>query len=586
MNTIQQTRTFLTQQEEVTEELLATLELELICKFLDLYNLTPIKGSLLEKIVNTSQKEPLNIFSDITSISTDDLVYTFEVLVPTDEAKKYGAFFTPHQITTFMAKSLLSELEKQGHDLSKVSILDPAVGCGALLIATAQQLSEKTGKSFSEVAEQLSGTDIGAYSIHRAKLLFELIALKEGSTSIPNISLKVQDGLIVDKTFDGIIANPPYVRYQVMDSEMRARLSKGWETCSKGNYNLYFPFIENAYKALGENGVAIFITPNGFIDSSSGEGLREWVMKTQFLNSILDFGGEKVFEVMTYTAITKFVKKQNDSIPYNRVKGLEGLANVSEEWEQEADKYSNYKYEDITASEWNFIDIATKKTVDKVEAYPIAMNKVFDIRYGLATLRDKIFTFKPIREEGDLFVIKYDDKEFFIEKAVTQKCLKISSIAAEKDIPSDTLRIIYPYTVAGEKATIISEADMKRLYPHAYEYLTYVKPELLLRDHGKKEYAAWYAYGRTQGLIPIRTKLFTPLYAIQPRFMKDEEPTLFLNGCALVYKEDAPISLDNAQKFLNSDEVKNFMLATSRFIDGGFVAYQKAFLSKIRFPKS
>lgn len=56
MNTIQQTRAFLSQQEEATEELLAALEVELICKFLDLYNLTPVKGfvayqkALLNKI--------------------------------------------------------------------------------------------------------------------------------------------------------------------------------------------------------------------------------------------------------------------------------------------------------------------------------------------------------------------------------------------------------------------------------------------------------------------------------------------------------------------------------------------------------
>lgn len=586
MNTIQKTKTFLSQQNEVSEKLLAEVEHELIKKFLSLYDLTPIVGSLLEKVLTSSSEPNLEIFNEITDITTDDLVYTFEVLVPTEEAKKYGAFFTPHQITTFMAKSLLASLEQEGHDLSKVTILDPAVGCGALLIATAQQLAAKTGKTFSEVSGQLSGTDIGAYSIHRAKLLFELIALKEGSPSIPNVSLEVQDGLIVSGIYNGIIANPPYVRYQVMDDELRGRLSKGWDSCSKGNFNLYFPFIENAYKSLTDNGVAVFITPNGFIDSSSGEGLREWLMDTQFLNTILDFGGEKVFEVMTYTAITNFVKKKNEDIPYIRVKGLEGLTQITELWADDKEKYSNYKYSDIDSSEWNFIDIAEKNIVAEIEANPIPMEAVFDIRYGLATLRDKIFTFKPIREEAENFVIKYDDKEFLIEKSISQKCLKISSIAAEKDISTDNLKIIYPYSVSGDKATIISEADMQRLYPNAYAYLLYVKPELMLRDHGKKEYAAWYAYGRTQGLIPVKNKLFTPLYAITPRFMKESEPSLFLNGCALVYKKDAPIKLEDAQKFLNSDKVKDFMLATSRFIDGGFVAYQKAFLNKIRFPKS
>ncbi|MNR62302.1 hypothetical protein D3C85_1842940 [compost metagenome] len=66
--------------------------------------------------------------------------------------------------------------------------------------------------------------------------------------------------------------------------------------------------------------------------------------------------------------------------------------------------------------------------------------------------------------------------------------------------------------------------------------------------------------------------------------MIDETESLFINGCALVLKEGSDVSLKEAQKFLNSDAVKDFMLATSNPIDGGFVAYQKSQLGRINLP--
>jgi hypothetical protein len=67
--------------------------------------------------------------------------------------------------------------------------------------------------------------------------------------------------------------------------------------------------------------------------------------------------------------------------------------------------------------------------------------------------------------------------------------------------------------------------------------------------------------------------------------MHDDTESLFINGCALIPKENSGISLEDAQGFLNSNVVRDFMLATSNPIDGGFVAYQKSQLSRINLPK-
>lgn len=561
------------------------LEIRVVEKFLNVNSLKPldasyIKNLLAQKATLPKSSIPAGLFDGIDTISTDDLVSSFELLVPEDEAKKYGAFFTPEEITSFMAKELLTSLETKGFNLNEVKILDPAVGCGALLIATAHELAKKTGKTFAESASQLTGTDLSANSIQRARILFELIALREGDITLPQPHLRCESGLLKSgEMFDGVIANPPYVRYQVMDDVLRDELKAEWSSCRNGNYNLYFAFMEKADMSLVDNGSAYFITPNGFIDSKSGVGLRQWVSEKGNLSSIIDFGKNKVFQVMTYTAITHFEKKLNTSLSYAKVAGASGLPAYA------GQNKSTYKYADMGAGQpWDFIDSSEVGAVDLVSNNPVPLTDLFDVRYGLATLRDKLFSFRGTAVNG-YYPLTSKGVNYLIEEDFVKKCIKVSGMRSENDIPTDDLRIIYPYTVAAGKAVPMTEDFVSATFPEAFKYLLSIKDELALRDKGNKQYPEWFSYGRSQGLIPYKTKLLTPLYLIQPRFMADDTESLFINGCALVPKEGVAFSLTEAQAFLNSDVVKDFMLATSNPIDGGFVAYQKNQLGRIRLPQ-
>lgn len=568
-------------KNEPNEGGIFALEAMLAKRFIEIHSLSPIPESFLDTLVQSEETTAhANMFSDINTITVDDLVSSFELLVPLAEAKEFGAFFTPESITSFMAKELVASLERKNFDLKTVRILDPAVGCGALLIAVALVLSTKTERSFAECASQLTGTDLSGNSIHRAHLLFELIALNRGDSTIPVPNLRVESGLLkTDESFEGVIANPPYVRFQVMSDELRAKLKENWKSCSSGNYNLYFAFIEKANLSLVENGTAYFITPNGFINSKSGIGLRKWVSETKTLSDIIDFDKTKVFQVMTYTAITVFEKSMHENITYAKVKSTAALEQYPPQ------KKSSYTYASLADSKtWGFSDSKDDSVINIMASNPLALTDVFDVRYGLATLRDKIFTLRGTEKDG-FYSLTRDGIDYRIEKDFVKKCIKVSGLKSEEDILTDDLKIIYPYTVKDNKALPMSEDYVRENFPEGYKYLLSVKDELALRDKGNKTYPEWFSYGRTQGLTPYKTKLLTPLYLIQPRFMKDESESLFINGCALIPKPDSGISLDDAQKFLNSDVVKDFMLATSNPIDGGFVAYQKSQLSRIKLPK-
>lgn len=76
------------------------------------------------------------------------------------------------------------------------------------------------------------------------------------------------------------------------------------------------------------------------------------------------------------------------------------------------------------------------------------------------------------------------------------------------------------------------------MYPKTYDYLSDFKEVLIKRDKGNRQYAAWYAYGRTQALKLEGYKLFFPYMASHPVFiLSEDEQLLFYNGYALVSKD-------------------------------------------------
>lgn len=535
-----------------------------------------------------------------SSMTLDEVVMAFETLVPEEEAKRYGAVFTPAPITAFMAKEAVRRLSDRDIDLSGVRAIDPSVGCGALLIAVLERLAETLGADPADVAERLYGVDISANSVHRASILITLACLALGSAREPNLApnLRVADSLTVAyadlfgeeaATFDLVIGNPPYVRYQHLDLALREQLAASWVSCSKGNFNLYFPFFELAHRLADPAGSVIaYITPNQFFTSLSGGPLRSWMVECRYLDDVVDFGHHRVFNAMTYTAIT-FASRGGTrpaSFGYLPVAGLPGLAKVADDWAVSA--VNRYAYDRLGSSPWRLVGKTEHQQIRKITKAGPALSEVADVRFGLATLRDKLYMLKGVTDEDGYYIKELGGVAYRIEPDLTMPLIRVSSVSNQEEMDNVESRIIYPYTLNGSQATIIAEDTLRSSYPEAYGYLCAIRPELAKRDKGKKKYAAWYAYGRTQGLVPAGRKLLTPLYAAMPRFLWDTNPdSLFVNGCAVTVRPDAPdwVSLELLELVLNSAVCQYYIESTGISITGGFYAYQKSQLAGLGVPK-
>lgn len=572
-----------------------------------------------------------------TKLRIDDLVQAFEMLVPAQQAQAHGAVFTPSEITRFMAAEVLGQYFKNstsdildGEAMGETdepraiiapTVIDPAVGCGALLAAILVELVGTYHLDAGTAGSCLYGSDITPQAVRQARLLLNAVAADLGATNAIDAHIEVRDALDIDgngedgkagpgggagrddggavagwpKQFDVVIGNPPYVRYQHLAEDLRERLGRERESCGFGNYNLYFPFFEIAWNLLDEGGSFALITPNGYFTSASGKPLRTYLRAHRVLDAIVDFGPHMVFEgVMTYTAIS-FANKRGrldgadpgeadeaTGVRYVELDGISGLRSLDADWRETA--CITAKGADMTPARWQLVGKSKRSTITAISQAGRRMDEVANVSYGLATLRDKLYMIDLETLRNGYYHTTYEGVRYRIEESLVKTVIKVSRGGA------GARGIIYPYIIKTEKsvqsAHLMAEDTLHNTCPEAYTYLQAIKGELAKRDKGKRVYAAWYAYGRTQGLTGAADGLVTPLYSKEPRFERPQvRPFLFINGALVTVTDAQYIDLDTLGYLLNSTVCKFYMESTSNSISGGYYAYQKRQLGGFGIPR-
>ena len=278
------------------------------------FNRSPIISAYLKDF---EQIPKLYFYTSALSIqSIKELENHLELIIPIADRKLNGAFFTPDYIIDF----IINEIKPKEKDKN----LDPSCGCGAFLIGLVEYYKQKFNKSIKTIVkENIYGSDILDYNIQRTKLILAIYALQfDEVLEETDFNLYHQDSLKAEwsLSFDNIVGNPPYVKFQDLSDENRTYLVNNWTTVEGGTFNLYFAFFELGYKLLKPTGQLGYITPNNYFTSLAGEAMRKYFQQKKCVSRIIDFSHKKVFDAQTYTAITFLNKKENEAILFDRIK--------------------------------------------------------------------------------------------------------------------------------------------------------------------------------------------------------------------------------------------------------------------------
>ncbi len=257
-------------------------------------------------------------------------LYQYLNINRTDNSNKDTQFFTDQYMVNYLVKNSLEMIEKD--KLRKLKIIDPACGGGNFLVKIIEDIFLYTKLDKHEFIELVSNNIVG-YDIDRTLSIITVIniyiklielnvideieifnydlniyydinnklgaLLKEEDAKKKNI-IKVTSGLqekytdVFSHKFDLLITNPPFKGSREQDKDIREYINSNY-LCSKGD--ICNAFIERLYDLVELNGIASFVTQNGWMYLESYKDLRRKLLMQGSLDTIVDLGSNSFYDL-------------------------------------------------------------------------------------------------------------------------------------------------------------------------------------------------------------------------------------------------------------------------------------------------
>jgi len=446
------------------------------------------------------------------------------------EAKSGGATYTPRALADFVAAQMLAEATPRPD--RPLRILDPALGHGELLVSLLSRLN-------GEVEVYGYETDPVALRVAQDRLasLFPKATLHLSLSSFLDHVLDDHAGDLFAKgeRYDLIIANPPYVRTQIIGASKAQLLAEQFGLT--GRVDLYFAFLLGMTTVLADEGTAGIIVSNRFMTTKAGATVREGLARKLSLRRIYDLGDTKLFDAAVlpavivangpsnkelsgrgdtqFTSIYEVEGKAANCAAENAVAALDSTGLVGLPDGRVFDVQHGALDSGRAAGEvWRLSSVSVSAWLNAVEAKTWALFRdIGKVRVGVKTTADKIFISRKWENELEL-----------LRSLTTHKIAR----RFRADNSKESAQILYPHEVVdGRRAAV----DLDR-YPASRAYLEAHREKLQSRTYviesGRKWYEIWVPQDPSDWAGP---KLVFRDISKRPTFWIDLEDTIVNGDC-------------------------------------------------------
>lgn len=184
------------------------------------------------------------------------------------QSRNAGIVCTPMET----ARELISLLHPAKRPVDPLSVLDPACGSGAFLIALA------------ELAEEEGWTNkVGALGLERDEHLRKCAVLLLHFFGVDERFAQVKDGgfppQVEQDAYDLVFANPPFRSLPLRDQGIVE--NEDWDLPVRTK-DVHHKFVQRALVSLKKGGRCALIVPDSFLKNSLGgaKAVREWMLRT------------------------------------------------------------------------------------------------------------------------------------------------------------------------------------------------------------------------------------------------------------------------------------------------------------------
>jgi adenine-specific DNA-methyltransferase len=488
-----------------------------------------------------------------------------------ESIKNTGATFTPKELADYLASRIIFFVDKKD-----VTVLDPACGEGELLLSMAEYLSARdidfTVTGYDLNNEYLSRAKERPYPSGKCEVNFfngdflDVVAIKQRQLSFNFFGEQENE---INEFADIVIANPPYVRTQILGTEHAQLLAQKFDL--KGRVDLYYPFLIAMTASLKVGGIIGVITSNRYLSTKSGESVRKFLNENYEILEIVDLGDTKLFDAAVLPAIfigrKKEIVEQTPNVAkfikvYEELNGYKGelkpVANIYDVLNASDSGYfsvnaKRYKKTDgvlmcrtTKGYSWELLSDSESLWVNKINNNASCfVGDLFKVRVGIKTTADKVF----INDEWDKLGTEKPEDDL-LKDLISQENIGRWGTTAKA-----TLQILYPhYNKDGNKTTIdIEQFPKAKKYFEKFE--ARLKERKYLIDAGRKWFEIWVPHNPDFWNLP---KLVFPDISLSPRFYFDEGGKLVNGNCYWIVAEKK----ESVEKLLLIQGVSNSKLMT------------------------
>ena len=462
--------------------------------------------------------------------------------------KETGATFTPAKLADYISDRILSYYK---YDNQLIKVLDPACGEGALLSSISKKLEDKNikyelmGFDSNEHFLETASLNLASHSLKASLINKDFLEQINPESSQQKLFPISSSSNPINGTIDLIIANPPYVRTQILGADYAQSISNKFNL--KGRVDLYYPFLMGMAYALKENGLLGVITSNRYLSTKSGISIRKFLKENFEILEIIDLGDTKLFDAAVLPAI--FIGRKKTAKPnfnsrfvkiYEELNGYKGplkpafdIYDIIRNKENGYFSIENKKYKktsgvikfiDSKDSSWALLSSEENSWINKVnKSANNFIGDLFKVRVGIKSTADKIF----IKDD-------WESQDNVPEAALLKDLISQENINSWGLSTVKKLKVLYPhYSKDGKKYTI----DLEQ-FPSAKNYLESHRKKLSSRkyliDAGRKWYELWVPQNPNSWQKP---KLVFPDISTSPRFHFDESKRIVNGNCYWIVAE-------------------------------------------------
>ena len=458
-------------------------------------------------------------------------------------SKAQGAVYTPVALADFVAHQMLMALPVSIAG-SRLRILDPALGEGQLATSLLGALT-----SHAPVSVELHGYDTDAHALRRASdhiaTHFPATDLKlhhksfldfgiDSPTGSGNHDLFTQCGQ--SPQYDLVIANPPYVRTQVLGSTRARTLARDWGLA--GRVDLYYAFLLAIGEVLGANGIAGVIVSNRFMTTKSGASIRKALPSRFDIKRIWDLGDTKLFDAAVLPAVLIL---GSHTASYGERPPFTSIYETTDDWESDApDVIEALRHSNVVRTgdgrrffvqhgvlpssneptdPWRVATPTADLWIRTVKDHTWAtLGSVGRVRVGVKTCADKVFI------RNDWKTIPFRSRPELLRPLMTHH---LARSYRPRTLRSST-EILYPHKVVAGRRCAVDLAE----YPRDAAYLEKHREALERRKYvtasGRKWYELWVP--QDPDVWPLRKLVWRDI-AATPTFWVDLDGMVVNGDC-------------------------------------------------------